>query len=103
MKSYMCIGSSAGASYQCPDRDYNGHYPFEVGVAMIPQANPEKPAVIQQGPSLCLFKTSPQEQAAAWLFAEYLSTCTEFQGEFSLTSGYTPVIKSAIEHSGLSI
>ncbi|MBQ7831287.1 MAG: extracellular solute-binding protein [Clostridia bacterium] len=98
IKSYMCIGSSAGASYQCPPLESSG-YPFEVGVAMLPQANPEAPAVIQQGPSLCFFKKSnPQEQAAAWLFAKYLTTSVEFQAEFSVTSGYTPVIKSATEH-----
>ena len=96
MKCYMCIGSSAGASYQCPDLGSDGKYPFEVGVAMIPQEKPEAPAVIQQGPSICLFKKSnPQEQAAAWLFAKFFTTHVEFQAQFSMTNGYTPVIKSA--------
>ena len=100
MKCYMCIGSSAGASYQCPELGSDGKYPFEVGVAMIPQANPADPAVIQQGPSVCLFKKSnPQEQAAAWLFAKYLTTSVEFQAQFSMTNGYTPVIKSAENNS----
>ena len=60
-KSYMCIGSSAGASYQCPDpyTDENGQvvYPFEVGVVMPPQIDPANPKVISQGPSICIFKT----------------------------------------------
>jgi multiple sugar transport system substrate-binding protein len=97
-RSYMCIGSSAGASYQCPDLVKNDQgqdvYPFEVGVALIPQANPNRPKVISQGPSLVLFKKSAQEQAAAWLFTKFLTTTIALQAEFSMTSGYAPVINS---------
>ena len=97
-RSYMCIGSSAGASYQCPDlvKDENGQdvYPFEVGIALIPQANPEQPKVISQGPSLVLFKKPEQEQAAAWLFTKFLTTTVELQADFSMTSGYAPVINA---------
>ncbi|MBR2349352.1 MAG: extracellular solute-binding protein, partial [Clostridia bacterium] len=36
-RCYMCIGSSAGASYQAPKIDENTNdYPFEVGIAGIP-------------------------------------------------------------------
>ena len=97
-KSYMCIGSSAGASYQCPDpfTDENGQvsYPFEVGVALPPQINPEAPKVISQGPSLCMFKKSAQEMAATWLFMKFLTTNAGLQANFSATSGYAPVIKN---------
>lgn len=105
-KCYMCIGSSAGASYQCPDLenktsvDEDGNeveesvYPFEVGVAQIPQANPEQPKVIQQGPSLCIFKKSQEEMDAAWAFVKFLTTNVNLQAEISMTNGYTPVIKS---------
>ncbi|MBR2320644.1 MAG: extracellular solute-binding protein [Clostridia bacterium] len=98
-RSYMCIGSSAGASYQCPDPldgdAADKQYPFEVGVALIPQMDVANPKVISQGPSICLFKKSnPQEVAAAWLFAKYFTTCIEFQADFSMTSGYAPVIQS---------
>lgn len=96
--SYMCIGSSAGASYQKPDKDENGNYVFEVAITTIPQVNPDKPKVISQGPSLCIFnKADPQEVLASWLFAEYLATTPEFQADFSMKSGYVPVIKSAAE------
>ncbi len=100
-KTYMTIGSSAGASYQCPKKaeGTSGTYPFEVGVAMIPQVDPENPKVISQGPSVCLFKkTNPQEVAAAWLFTKYLTTNVEFQAAFSMASGYAPVIKSVEEN-----
>ena len=101
-RSYMCIGSSAGASYQCPDlvKDNDGKdvYPFEVGVALVPQENVNNPKVISQGPSLVLFKKSEQEQAAAWLWAKFLTTTVALQAEFSMTSGYAPVINSVTEN-----
>ncbi|MBQ1256863.1 MAG: hypothetical protein IIX93_06280, partial [Clostridia bacterium] len=31
---------------------------------------------------------------ASWLFVKYLTTTVEFQAEFSMASGYVPVIKS---------
>lgn len=97
-QSYMCIGSSAGASYQCPKVNADGTYPFEVGVAPIPQANPNSPKVISQGPNLCIFqKENPQEVIASWLFVKYLTTDVVFQGDFSEASGYIPVIKSVQE------
>ena len=92
-RSYMCIGSSGGASYQIPADDA-----FEVGVAPIPQYNAEKGKVISQGPSLCILKgknTTDQQIVASWLFVKYLTTNMAFQTEFSSTSGYMPVIQSA--------
>ena len=99
IKSYMCIGSSAGASYQCPDVYVNENneqvYPFEVGVALPPQINANAPKVISQGPSLCMFKKqNKQEMAATWLFMKFLTTSMGLQANFSIMSGYAPVIKN---------
>ena len=92
--SYMSIGSSAGATHQCPEK-VNGEYPFEVGIATVPQIDASNPKVISQGPSLCIFnKDNPQEVLASWLFVKFLCTNVEFQAEFSMASGYVPVIKS---------
>ena len=89
--SYMCIGSSGGASYQRPENNA-----FEVGVAPIPQADPNNMKVISQGPSLCLLRSdNSQETVAAWLFMKYLVTNEVFQAEFSMASGYMPVTASA--------
>ncbi len=103
VRSYMTIGSSAGASYQNPDaQEGTGKtYDFEVGIAMIPQesTDPAKAKVISQGPSVCLFKTNPQEMAASWLFMKFLTTSVEFQAQFSMRSGYSPVIKSVENNS----
>ena len=94
--SYMCIGSSGGASYQIP-----ADKAFEVGVAPVPQADENNQKVISQGPSLCLMrggKTTDQEILASWLFMKYLTTNMAFQTEFSSTSGYMPVLESAQEN-----
>ena len=97
-RSYMSIGSSAGATHQRPDK-VNNEYPFEVGIATIPQVDASNPKVISQGPSLCIFqKENPQEVIASWLFVKFLTTTVEFQAEFGMASGYVPVLKSVGEN-----
>ena len=98
VRSVMCIGSSAGATYQLPTK-VNGEYPFEVGVAPIPQVSKATASVISQGPSLCLFKSSNvQEVNASWLLMKFLTTNVAFQAQFSMVSGYVPVIKSVFNN-----
>ncbi len=99
VRSYMSIGSTGGASHQRPVAGADGQYPFEVGIAPVPQVNPEQPKAISQGPSLCIFgKENPQEVIASWLFVKFLTTDVEFQAEFSIASGYVPVIQSVKEN-----
>ena len=107
-RSYMSIGSSAGATHQRPSKvtieDDEGNeksvYPFNVGIASIPQMNPNRPKVISQGPSVCIFNNAggssitDQQIVASWLLVKYLTTSVEFQAEFSMASGYVPVLKS---------
>lgn len=96
--SYMSIGSSAGATHQRPAKDGNS-YPFEVGIATIPQMDQNNPKVISQGPSICIFNNKdPQKVLASWLLLKYLTTSASFQAEFSMASGYVPVIKSVIDY-----
>ncbi len=91
-KAYMCIGSTAGASYQ-QSGSTQGQFDFEVGITRIPQVDPNNPKVISQGPSVCIFKDSNvQEVLASWLFIKYLTTNVNFQAEFSMASGYVPVL-----------
>ena len=99
VRSYMSIGSSAGAKYQRPTANADGSYPFEVGIATVPQVHLENRKVISQGPSVCIFKKdNPQEVVASWLFVKYLTTNVDFQAEFSMASGYVPVIKSVTDN-----
>ena len=98
LKSYMSIGSSAGATHQRPEI-VDGAYPFEVGIATIPQIDEDNPKVISQGPSVCIFKKANRmEEIASWLFVKYLTTTVEFQAAFSMESGYVPVIKSVADN-----
>jgi len=97
-RSYMSIGSSAGATHQRPAM-VDGAYPFEVGITTIPQVDANNKKVISQGPSLCIFqKSNPQEVIASWLFVKFLTTTVEFQAEFAMASGYVPVLKSVGEN-----
>ena len=101
-RCYMCVGSSGGASYQMSNNDTgDGTFAFEVGVAPIPQYSEENRKVISQGPSLCILKganTTDQQVMASWLFVKFLCTNVEFQAEFSMASGYMPVLKSVVEN-----
>lgn len=92
-RCYMSVSTSSSAIYyNSPDGSY------ELGVAMIPQMG-SKRSVISGGTDLCIFqKENPQEVIASWLFVEFLSTNTEFQAEFSMATGYLPVVRSATEH-----
>lgn len=92
-KAYMCIGSTAGASYQQASAT-QGKFDFTVGITRIPQVDPEHPKVISQGPSVCIFKKGgdAQQVLASWLFIKYLTTSVDFQAEFSMASGYVPVL-----------
>ena len=96
-KIFMSIGSSAGARYQRPDKE-NNEYPFEVGIVPVPQVDTNNPKVISQGPSICIFEDdNVQEVYASWLFLKFLTTDQQFQAQYSMKSGYVPVIKSVGE------
>ena len=99
----MSIGSSAGATHQRPSKVTNAEgksvYPFEVGITSIPQVDPSNPKVISQGPSVCIFKKDDsQEVIASWLFVKFLTTSVDFQAEFSMASGYVPVLQSVTQN-----
>ena len=101
-RCYMSIASSGGAAYQMSNWDTaDGSFAFEVGVAPIPQYDANNKKVISQGPSLCILQnsdTSAQEIMASWLFVKFLCTNVDFQAEFSMASGYMPVLKSVTEN-----
>ncbi|MCR5741086.1 MAG: extracellular solute-binding protein [Gammaproteobacteria bacterium] len=108
-RSYMSIGSSAGATHQRPTKitvtdattgEESTQYPFEVGIVSIPQMSSTNKKVISQGPSVCIFnKANPQEVMASWLFVKFLTTSVQFQAEFSSASGYVPVLKSVAQNA----
>lgn len=85
--TYMCIGSTGGATNQVSKK-------FDTGVAVIPQMNAENPKVISQGPSICMLKNpnnrTKDEQLATWLVAKFMTSNTTLQAAFSMDSGYAP-------------
>ena len=96
----FAIDSTAGATWMgsnapLSDISEDSFVEFETAVMMIPQADPDNPQMISQGPSVCIFnKDDPQEVLASWLFTEYLLT-NEVQIAYSQTEGYVPVTSKA--------
>lgn len=92
-RCYMCIGSTGGASYQSPKSDR-----FTVGIAQIPSLKGGELRVISQGPSIVMLKnknnSTPDHQLATWLWIKFLTTNIQLQSQFSMVSGYTPVLKT---------
>ena len=96
----FAVDSTAGATWMgtkaplmdiSPDRVVD----FETEVLPIPQFDPAHPAMISQGPSVCVFnKADPQEVLASWLFAEFLLT-DGVQTAYAETEGYVPVTARA--------
>lgn len=96
----FAIDSTAGATWMGPDAPLmdiadDKIVDFEIEVMSVPQADPENPTMISQGPSVCLFnKEDPQEIMASWLFLQYLLT-NDVQIAYSQTEGYLPVTTKA--------
>ena len=96
----FAIDSTAGATWMgsnapLSDIHESSFVDFETEVMPIPQFDPDHPAMISQGPSVCIFnKSDPQEVLASWLFAQYLLT-NDVQTAYSQTEGYVPVTSKA--------
>lgn len=92
----FAIDSTAGSTWMGPDAPLSDIcsddiIDFEMVVKPIPQYDVSKPAMISQGPSICLFnKADSQEVLASWLFAQYLLT-NDVQLAYAETEGYVPV------------
>ena len=96
----FAVDSTAGATWMghtAPHLDIAADQlaQFELAVLPIPQADPEHPSMISQGPSVCVFnKEDPQEVLASWLFAQFLLT-NDVQLAYAETEGYVPVTLKA--------
>lgn len=96
----FAIDSTAGATWMgagSPQADIHtdNAVNFETAVMEIPQFDPENPAMISQGPSVCIFnKPDSGEVLASWIFTQYLLT-NDVQIAYSQTEGYVPVTAKA--------
>ena len=98
----FAIDSTAGATWMGSDAPLvdiaeEKLVQFETVILPIPQADPQDPVMISQGPSLCIFqKDDPQEVLASWLFMQYMLT-NDVQIAYAQTEGYLPVTSKAQE------
>lgn len=69
---------------------------FEWSIAPFPHEETAKPVVGMYGPTLCLFKTTPQKQLAGWLLIKWL-TEPEQAARWAIAGSYFPVRRSAVE------
>ena len=96
----FAIDSTAGATWMGSDAplmdiDRDQVVPFETVVRPIPQFDPDRPRMISQGPSVCVFsKEDGQEVLASWLFVQYLLS-DPIQTAYAETEGYVPVTLKA--------
>ncbi|MDO4475855.1 MAG: extracellular solute-binding protein [Lachnospiraceae bacterium] len=96
----FAVDSTAGSTWmgsEAPLMDISADkiVPFKTAVRPVPQLDPEAPAMMSQGPSVCVFnKEDPQQVLASWLFAQFLMT-NEVQIPYAQTEGYVPVTTRA--------
>lgn len=96
----FAIDSTAGATWMGTDAPLSDIsedklVEFETEVMTIPQCDAEAPAMISQGPSVCVFNNGdPQRVLASWLFTQFLLT-NNVQIAYAETEGYVPVTSKA--------
>lgn len=101
-QSVFGVDSTAGSTWMgshapLSDISEDKRVEFETVVYPVPQFDTENPRMISQGPSLCVFnKSDDQEVLYSWLFTAYLLT-NEVQIAYSETEGYVPVTTKAQE------
>jgi len=96
-KALFTFGSTAGLPYYAKAiKDENTGEPrFEWSVAPFPHSTPD-PVVDIYGPSICVFKTTPEKQLASWLFIRWF-TQRENNVKWAEVANYFPIRKSAVE------
>ena len=96
----FAIDSTAGAGWMgcdapLSDIHENQIVSFETVVRPIPQYDTENPKMISQGPSVCLFsKSDNNEVLASWIFMQFLLT-NSVQLGYVQSEGYIPVTSKA--------
>jgi len=73
-KALFAFGSTAGLPYyaRAIEDEETGKPRFSWSIAPLPHDTPE-PIVDMYGPSICVFKTTPERQLAAWLFLKWFT------------------------------
>jgi ABC-type glycerol-3-phosphate transport system substrate-binding protein len=69
---------------------------FDWDLAILPHASGVEPVTVMYGANICVFKSTPERQTAAWRFIQYF-TSPEITARWATQTGYLPVRKSAVE------
>ena len=70
--------------------------PINWSLSNIPQKDPAKPATVQYGANVAIFKSTPEKQLASWLFVKWFADAAQ-TAEWAVKSSYMPVRKSAAD------
>jgi len=73
---------------------------FDWDMAIIPHGEGQKPVTVMFGANICMMKTTPERQRAAWLFVKYFAS-TAVTTKWALGTGYLPLRRSAAESKEL--
>ena len=68
--------------------------PINWSLTNIPQKDAAKPATVQYGANVAIFKSTPEKQLASWLFVKWFADAAQ-TAEWAVKSSYMPVRKSA--------
>ena len=94
---FMSIASSNSVLYHYPSK-IDGNFEFELGVAQIPQVDPNNPKSLAQGANVAILQNeNAQEICASWLFLKFIMTDVEFQALYGTQFNSLPMINSAKE------
>lgn len=69
---------------------------FDWDLAIIPHAEGVRPVTVMYGPNVCIFKGTPEADAAAWKFVKYWVS-PAVTARWARDTGYLPVRKSAVQ------
>ena len=93
----MSIGSTSHTSQYIPL--LGGELAFDVDVREIPQANPDTPKVIAQGPSITFFKNdkiTDEQVKASWKFYKHITNAYN-SAVYAILTGFEPVNEAAYD------
>ncbi len=95
-KALFTFGSTAGLPYYRSAIEKSKAGAFNWDIAMPPHAADQKPVVDVYGPSVAIFKTTPEKELAAWLFLKYWSE-PDNVAVWATHANYFPITKSAMK------
>ena len=68
--------------------------PITWSLSSLPQKDAAKPATVQYGANVAIFKSTPQKQLASWLFVKWFADPAQ-TAEWAVKSSYMPVRRTA--------